>query len=647
MTYLKVDKTSLVNLKYSLKREVLRTNRSGAYSCSTIIDCNTRKYHGLLICPLPEIDNNRHVLLSGLHETIVQNDQEFNLGMHKYAGDHYEPKGHKYLKDFISSPIPTLTYQVGDILLSKEKVLIENENQLLIRYTLLKTNEPIKLRLKPFLAFRNIHHLSHSNLNANTKYMPVENGIKSQLYKQYPQLYLQVNKANEFVAAPDWYYNIEYIEDQKRGYEYQEDLFTHGFFEIDMQNCESIIISASLNESSIKNLNSKFDKEIKKRIPRDNFNSCLANTVQQFFIYNGKSIDIIAGYPWLPIRNRDMLIAAPGLTLSFYDDKAFLKCLKTVEKRFNKHLLAEEAYKNQNCYPADIPLWFVWSVQQYGILYGKKSIWNKFGSKLEEILQGFLNEKEHFEVKPNGLIYIEKKYGINSWINGSFENKSIINRYGYLIELNALWYNTICFALEFKFKNKNKDLFNKLSTVKLNIEASFLDVFWDEQSLELHDFVAIDKVSTQIRPNQIFAASLPYTLLSKSIIKKIIDKIRNSLLTPYGIRSLSPIDPAYTPVYDGNHKERELAAFNGSVWPWLMAHLFDAWIKVDPKEAIRNSEIFVKNIEKDMQKGGICSISELYHGNPPHKARGAISFVINIAELIRLKNLINNAYKIY
>ncbi|HSH19676.1 MAG TPA: glycogen debranching enzyme N-terminal domain-containing protein, partial [Draconibacterium sp.] len=170
MSYLKFDKEQLINLEYSLNKEILRSNRAGAYMSTTLSGCNTRKYHGLLICPVQNLGGEKHVLLSSLDETIIQNGSEFNLGIHRYQGGAYEPKGHKYIRDIEIEQIPKFTYRVGDAVLTKERILVEREKQVLIRFTLKDANSPTKLRLKPFLAFRNIHQLSKANMFANTKY---------------------------------------------------------------------------------------------------------------------------------------------------------------------------------------------------------------------------------------------------------------------------------------------------------------------------------------------------------------------------------------------------------------------------------------------------------------------------------------------
>ena len=241
MCYLKFDKNQLINLEYSLYREILRTNRVGSYLCTTLSGCNTRKYHGLLIGPVEELDGGKHVLLSSLDETVIQHEAEFNLGIHKYSGDHYEPKGHKYIREMQVELVPKTIFQVGGVVLQREQLLVENEQQVLIRYTLLEAHSPTRLRFKPFLAFRNTHGLSKANMYVNTKYKPVGNGVKVRLYDGYPYLHLQFSKEPEFVAVPHWYYNIEYLKEQNRGYEYHEDLFVPGYFELPIKKGESIV----------------------------------------------------------------------------------------------------------------------------------------------------------------------------------------------------------------------------------------------------------------------------------------------------------------------------------------------------------------------------------------------------------------------
>ncbi|HOE04445.1 MAG TPA: glycogen debranching enzyme N-terminal domain-containing protein, partial [Bacteroidales bacterium] len=247
MSYITFLKDELINLEFSLSRELIRTNRAGSYASTTIIGCNTRRYHGLLVCPMPQIDGENHVLLSSLDESVIQHGAMFNLSIHKYPNA-YEPRGHKYAREFYADPIPMVIYRVGGVVLRKEQIFSVEDERLLTRYTLLEANSPTTLRFKPFLAFRSVHALTRENMYANTKYAKAGAGISMRLYEAYPSVFLQFSKEPDYVHVPHWYYNIEYIEDQKTGHEFQEDLFVPGYFELNIEKGESIIFSAGLSE---------------------------------------------------------------------------------------------------------------------------------------------------------------------------------------------------------------------------------------------------------------------------------------------------------------------------------------------------------------------------------------------------------------
>jgi predicted glycogen debranching enzyme len=263
MAYLNLDKSKLVNLEYSLNREMIRTNRAGSYSSYTIVGCNTRKYHGILVCPIDHFNGGRFVLLSSIDVSLVQHDQVFNLGIRKYQGNHYEPKGHKYMTDLELDLIPKRVYRVGGMVITTELTLIETEEQVLFKVTLEDAHSPTKIRFKPFLAFRSIHELTKQNMVANTRYEEADQGVKIKMYEGFPYLNMQLNKKAEFIAAPDWFRGIEYIKEQHRGYPYQEDLFVPGYFEMEIEKGESIIFSAATSEIKPNGLKSKFTREVK------------------------------------------------------------------------------------------------------------------------------------------------------------------------------------------------------------------------------------------------------------------------------------------------------------------------------------------------------------------------------------------------
>ncbi|MEF9950681.1 MAG: glycogen debranching enzyme N-terminal domain-containing protein, partial [Mucinivorans sp.] len=316
MSALTFDKTELGNLEYSLQREMLATDRRGGYMSTTIVCCNTRKYHGLMVAPIDESDK-AYVLLSSLDETIIQHDQSFNLALHRFAGT-YEPRGHKYITDFEYTPTPTITYRVGGVILRKELLWIHNRTQLMIRYTLVDAHSETRLRLRPFFAFRDKHALSYANMEANGRSYPVPCGVKNRLYEGFPWLYLQTNHPQaEFIAAPDWYYNFEYTQEASRHYDCREDLLTSGYFELSIKKGESIIFSASVEEmASPQQIEETFEHSIARRTHKIDFISCLQHSARQFVIHRSDNrTEVMAGYPWFGIEGRQTLIALPGITL--------------------------------------------------------------------------------------------------------------------------------------------------------------------------------------------------------------------------------------------------------------------------------------------------------------------------------------------
>ena len=332
MSYLRFDKTLMTNLEESLPREILRTNRSGAYHCSTIVDCNTRKYHGLLVIPVPELDDENHVLLSAMDETVIQHGAEFNLGLHKYHGDNFSPRGHKYIREYECEKVPTTWYRVGGVILKKEKVFVHHEHRILIRYTLVDAHSETILRLRPYLAFRSVREYTHENSQASRKYDIIDNGIKTCMYPGYPELHMQFSKENEFHFTPDWYRGIEYPKEQERGYDFNEDLYVPGYFEFKINKGESVTFSGGISPVDTSKLNQLFADEAEQRTPRKDFKNCLINAAHQFLNKQGDESYILAGYPWFKCRARDMFVSLPGLTLSVGETSKFEMIMDTAIK---------------------------------------------------------------------------------------------------------------------------------------------------------------------------------------------------------------------------------------------------------------------------------------------------------------------------
>lgn len=645
MSYLDFDKTQLINLSYSLERELIRSNRAGSYSCTTIIASNTRKYHGLLVVPLEQLDGGHHVLLSSFDETVIQHDQEFNLGVHKYPGDYYNPKGHKYVRDFTAEMVPKVTYRVGGVILTKEMLLVEKEERMLIKYTLVEAHSPTKLRFKPFLAFRNIHALSKANLDVINASIKVKNGIKTRMYNGYPYLFMQFSKPSEYVSSPNWYYNIEYFKEQRRGYEFQEDLYVPGYFEIPIKKGESVIFSASLKENDPAGFKRKFEAEAKNRIPRNTFKNCLSNSAQQFIYRKDRKTEVIAGYPWYGPRCRDTFISLPGLTLAIGDDKTCLEVLNTMVKKMEGALFPECCQEgNTSIEAADTPLWFFWTIQQYANHTGNHQlVWKDFGKRMKKILDCYrCGIGKFIKMHENGLIWSGEPGKAHTWMNAIIDGKPVTPRIGYAVEINLLWYNAVLFSLELAEKSNDKAFIKEWKNFPELIKKSFLEKFWDGKHNYLADLVDDQSADFRVRPNMVFATSFQYSPLDIDQQKLVLDKITSELLTPRGLRTLGPKEELYKGVYEGNQASRDYALFNGTAWPWLLGHYGEGLLKVFKKSALDKVKQIYYGFEDEMKIHGIGSISEIYDGDPPHKAGGAVSMAINVGELLRLRRLYRN-----
>ncbi len=645
MSYLNFDKSQLVNLEYSLSKEILRSNRAGSYASTTIVGCNTRKYHGLLICPMEHLDGERYVLLSALDETIVQNNSEFNLGIHKYQGGNYIPKGHKYVRDFQADPVPKIVFRVGGVVIEKERMLVEKEQQFLIRYNIIEADHSTRIRFWPFLAFRNIHSLSKSNTYANTKVKFIANGIKSRLYDGFPYLYMQFSKKVEFVHSPDWYYNIEYLEEQKRGYPFKEDLFVPGYFELNIRKGEVLVFSASTTLANSDALKRKFANEIEKRIPRNDFKNCLINSAQQFIVKREKKTEIIAGYHWFGSWGRDTFIALPGLTLSIGDIKTCKAVLDTMVTKLAYGLFPNMESNDKAAYNSvDAPLWFFWAVQQYARHVNSYAhVWATYGKPMRLILEAY-SKGTLFDIKmqENGLIYAGSKGHALTWMDAVVNGIPVTPRIGAPVEINALWYNAMMFSLVLAKKADDKKFVAKWDRLPALVKESFIQQFWDRSNGYLADCVDKDIKDWSIRPNQVIATSLEYSPLDNEMKTSILNVVEKCLLTPRGLRTLSPKNKNYKGIYEGNQEQRDLAYHQGTVWPWLLEHFCEGYLNLYKECGLAKINKIVRDFEPVMNEHGIGTISEIYDGDPPHYPKGAISQAWSVAALLRIIEKLEN-----
>lgn len=642
MSYLRFEKAVMTNLEESLRRELLRTNRSGAYSCSTLADCNTRKYHGLLVVPVPELDDDNHVLLSSLDVTVIQHGAEFNLGLHKYQGNNYSPRGHKYIREFDCDKVPTTLYRVGGVLLKKEVVFQHYEDRILIRYTLVDAHSATTLRFRPFLAFRSVNQLTHENGTASREYHLIDNGIKTRMYAGYPELYMQFSKKNEFIFDPNWYRGVEYPKEQERGYAFNEDLYVPGYFEMPIKKGESIVFAASTSAIRIGGMKTLFEKEVEDRSPRDNMFHCLVNAAHQFHRWE-KNDDryLLAGYPWFKSRARDTFVSLPGLTLAIGEQDYFELVMKTAAKGLREFMAGKPVtIHTYDIEQPDVLLWAVWAIQQYAKDAGNAKCIEMYGKLIKEIVT-FIIDGGHpnLRLDDNGLLYTEGRDRAVTWMNSTANGRPVVPRTGYIVEFNALWYNALKFCSALAAEGGNTEYVDSIETRAALCKESFVATFLNEYGYLL-DYVDGNMMDWSVRPNMIFAVAFDYSPLNQEQKKSVLDVCTRELLTPKGLRSLSPKSGGYNPMFVGTQTQRDYAYHQGTAWPWLGGFYMEACLKLYKRTRLRFIERQMVGYEDEMNYHALGTISELFDGNPPFHGRGGMSFAMNVAEILRTLKLL-------
>lgn len=637
MSYLKFDKNLMINLEQSLLKETLRTNQAGAYHCTSVVECNTRKQHGLLVIPIPEFDNSWHVMLSSLDTSVIQHGASFNLGLHRYSGGVYSPKGHKYIREYDYDNVPRTTYRVGGVVLTKEKIFISNENRILIRYTLLEAHSPTVLRFRPMLAFREVNQLVVANDALNTECPEVTNGISCCLYPGYPTLYMQFNHKPTWHYEPNWYKGFEYVKDLERGVPYTEDLWVPGYFEVPIKKGESVIFSAGTSEVSPRSLSKMYENEIASRTRRTSFFNCLKNAAKQFYLRDKDGMFLLSGYPWGKILARNTFMALPGTTIAIDHRDDYEAIMATAGEALHKFMLTGEHDKRiRGIELPDIPLWCIWAIQQYAKSYGNEAATERYLPLLTEIMEYILdNRHPNLQVVPSGMVRTVGTDSPVSWMNAAWDGKPVVPRTGFLVEFNALWYNALIFISNLIDGSADySDLNERIKAVAENLKPAFISTFLNDYGY-LYDYVNDNYADPSVRPNMAVAIGLDYSPLDRRQRKRVLDVVTRELLTPKGLRTLSPKSYGYRPFYLGSPEEREMALHNGPARPWLFSFYAEAYLRVFGHSGASYIDRMLIGYEDEMTNGCIGSLSQLYDGNPPFGGRGAISHATNVAGILR------------
>lgn len=638
MALLRFNKSELVNLSYSLKREIILANRTGAYCNTSIVSCNTRRYHGLLAVPVDNLGSDNYLLLSSLDESLVLGDHQFNLGIHNY-NNVYEPRGHKYIVDFNADKAPEITYKVGQVIFSKTFLLSPDSDQVLIKYSLVESPSKIQLILKPYLAFREIHKLTHKNDGVDTRCHEVSGGVSFRMYQGYPFLNMQLSCPSSFKYQPFWYEGITYSDEYRRGFDCKEDLWVPGAFTLEMKPGESIIFAAGVDEADPKTLKRKFNSDLSRLGVITSNHDLLVRNAELLKRNRGGKEQITAGFSWLKTGLlRETLVSLPGLTLFATGD-----CTE-FENVLDNLISDEQERLFRKTTQVEAPLRLADVLQQYIDFAGdEKRVWNKYGATMRGVIESYApGVRKEVSLHPNGLLWAQMDGVALSWMNAYIDGKPVTERAGYQVDTNGWWYNALCFAIDMETKyGRDKAFVAKWTPVRDSVKVNFQKVFYEPETGYLSDYVDNAGQKPEVRPNQLVPVYTKYSPLDDEVKMSIFNSVDYELITPRGIRTLSPRNIMYQGVYEGSQVERDLAYHQGCTRTEQLSMFIEIGFRFKGPEYIKRAEYLVEGFYDDISKHGVGAFSELYDGNPPHEPHGAISSACATASLLRCEYLIN------
>jgi predicted glycogen debranching enzyme len=643
------QQTRSAPLAGALSLEWLETNGLGGYSSSTISNSHTRKYHGLLVSNLIQ-PYGKFVLLSKLEDSVTVGDEEYFLSSSQYP-NYFHDGSLLHFKEFTCNTHPCFIYQFGTTIIVKEILMLYEENTVLIKYKILNNKQAV-IKIRPLMAYRNYHALTKQNNVVNNDVIECNSGYRIDPYQGMPPLFMQFNVNHDFDELPIWYNNFEYEEELARGFDFHEDLFSPGVFTVNLS--KELFFACGTHEQE-EDIEAKWGRELNRR--RRAITKYKGSSLQQQLQKVGQSFiqkdlqddsySIVAGYHWFVSWGRDTMIALPGLTLFSGQEKTFLAILRKYASQQLNGLIPNflgESMETHAYNAVDVSLWFAWTIQQYYLkTKDLSSIKKCFWETLKNIFTCYQKGTMYnIKMQSNGLLFSGNSDTNLTWMDAMVNDKPVISRYGLVVEINALWFNLLCFLKELAQQFKDKIQLQLDPLIKV-IPAEFTKVFWDGKLGYLKDFVNDQQQSSAIRPNQIFAVSLPYSPITLDIAKQVMKTVQTELLTPYGLRTLSPKDVNYIGHYDGDAISRDRAYHNGTVWPWLLGHFAEGLLKTTPKEQVikvlspclEALSIHLKEVR------GIGTISEIFDGDTPHRPNGCISQAWSIAEVFRLTILMD------
>jgi predicted glycogen debranching enzyme len=633
------------NLQLALRREWLETNGIGGFASSTIVGLNTRRYHGLLVAATSP-PAGRMVLLSKFEESVQVAGQFFELSSNQYPGV-VHPSGYQCQIGFRLDPFPVFTFQVGEATMEKSVFLVQGENTVIVRYRLMGGGaERAMLQLRPLIAFRDYHNTTHENSALDSRIAIEAGATMVRPYADLPPLWLAHNGEVERKRTGYWYRNFEYEAERARGLDFTEDLFNPMTISFALASGNDALVIASTERRDAGEAGRYESAERKRRAasvnPGDNeLVQQLSLAANQFIVDRGEQKTVIAGYHWFADWGRDTMIALPGLTLATGRPEVARSILVEFARHVDQGMLPNR-FPDEGEQPeyntVDATLWFFEAVRTYVAYTGDlKFVRTELFATLTSIVEWhFRGTRYGIRVDDDGLLACGAPGVQLTWMDAKVGDHVVTPRRGKPVEIQALWHNTLkimeTFACEFGEPAAAR------YAAQADIAANnFNAKFWNSKGSYLYDVIDGDKRDASIRPNQIFAISLPHVLLSPERAAGVVQLVEHELLTPYGLRTLSPSNPQYCARYEGDARARDFAYHQGTVWPWLLGPFITAYLKVHGRtdESLLKVRGWLGYFQAHLREAGLGQISEVFSAAPPHRPGGCIAQAWSVAELLR------------
>jgi predicted glycogen debranching enzyme len=644
-----VDAELCQDLATALKKEWLVPNGVRGYASSTITGANTRKHHGLLVAsasPLLE----RFLLLSKLDETLIYNNRPYLLATNVHVGKVF-PTGYQYLANFRLAPFPIFTFVVEDLEIEKRIFMPHGHSAVIVKYALLTKGVEAELRLSPLVAFRRVNDLRTETLDVDGNLIIEPEGFGIKPYASLPALWFHHNAG---VVTPTlyWQKSFEYGREKEKGEDAVEDLLNPCELCYGLSSREEAFLEVSMERSNLGSVDAKEKAELQRVTQRiksfgvlssDVRTDALALSADSFTIHSGSGTAILAGYQWLGEEGRSALLSLPGLLLcSKRYEEAREVLLRYVS--FLKHgrlpRLISEGGQHMDYQAADVALWlFIISEEYYRATHDLTTVANPLYPALDSILHSYAGQMvPGVQLDSDGLLLT----GIGTsapltWMDAEAAGGAVTPRAGKCVEINALWFNAHKIAAHFASLLEDENAARLREKQASQILESFRRVFWNERRGYLNDVVAAAGEDASLRPNQIFAISLPYALLDGARAEQVLDAVSKLLVTLLGLRSLARNEPGYFARCEGNEENHMRARHRGCVHPWLIGPYIDALLRVKGESARACAAGFslMQSFIDHLEDAGLGTVSEIFDGDAPHVPHGCISYALSVAEVVR------------